>query len=486
MLNALRIILYWANFVLVVLTILSILKTRKSPSASLAWILAILVLPVVGLVAYLLAGMDWKKFKIVNRIPEEVFSDYLSSTLEAQQKLIDELAHSDDSRNRRAARNIRLLNVAASAPVAGGNTLTSYFYGEAKFEALLADIAAARESIHMEYYIWRSDGLGRKILEVLAQKASEGVTVRLLFDGWGSFGKISYSYRRDLKAAGIEFAYFLDLANPLARLKINYRNHRKIAVIDGRIGYVGGMNVGEEYVTGGKRFPEWRDTHLRIEGPAVSLLQAVFLVDWHNSGKELLLDESMFPRIGLLEEKPGIPVQIAISGPDSRWDGIRLHYIELLSGAKEEILIQTPYYIPGEALEQAMIAAALRGVRVVMMTVGKPDKRIPYWAAQTYFTPLLEAGVEIYRYRAGFLHSKVFIQDRIIASVGTCNVDTRSFLLDYEINAVLYSREQAELHAQQFLKDLETCSQITQEDLKKLSQFAKLRNGLFRLLSPLM
>ena len=185
------------------------------------------------------------------------------------------------------------------------------------------------------------------------------------------------------------------------------------------------MNVGTEYITGGKRFASWRDTHLRINGPAASMLQAVFLVDWYNSGKPLLLRDSDFPSF---EESriTGAPIQIAISGPDSLWEGIRLHYLELVNGAREEILIQSPYFIPGEAMEQAMIGAALRGVRVVLMTIGKPDKRIPKWAGSTYFAPLLEAGVEIYRYKAGFLHSKVLIQDRLIASVGTCNLDLRS------------------------------------------------------------
>ncbi len=192
----------------------------------------------------------------------------------------------------------------------------------------------------------------------------------------------------------------------------------------------------------------------------------------------------MFPATNRASGK--IPIQIAISGPDSRWEGIRLHYLELLNGAREEVLIQTPYYIPGEAIEQAMIAAALRGVRVVLMAIGLPDKWIPYWAAQTYFTPLLEAGVEIFRYQAGFLHSKVFIQDRYIASVGTGNVDLRSFYLDYEVNAVIYSPEEAESQADQFLRDLNESTPVTLADMEKISQFARLRNAAVRLLSPLM
>ena len=245
------------------------------------------------------------------------------------------------------------------------------------------------------------------------------------------------------------------------------------------------MNVGTEYITGGRRFPAWRDTHLRIEGPSVSLLQAVFLVDWHNSGQELLLRDEDFPDFEK-ERTDGLPMQIAVSGPDSQWEGIRLHYLELVNGAREEILIQSPYFIPGEALEQALIAAALRGVRVVLMTVGKPDKLIPFWAGQTYFEPLLEAGVEIYRYQSGFLHSKVLVQDRAIASVGTCNVDLRSFSLDYEVNAVIYSTGYAEELADRITADLAECRRVELEDMKKMSQPAKLRNSVVRLFSPLM
>lgn len=452
----------------------------------MAWILAIVTIPVLGLVSYILAGIDWRKRKLVRLIPEEVFSSHLAPMLEMQSAIVDELLQSGDPKQRRAARNIRLLAKAAAAPVTGDNSIVTFYRGIDKFKALFEDIKSAKVSIHMEYYIWCSDSLGEKMLDILETKARQGLTVRLIFDGWGSFGKISYTYRKALKAAGIEFAYFQDLANPIARLRINYRNHRKIAVIDGRLAYTGGMNMAENYIDGGRKFPEWRDTHIRIEGPAVSLLQAVFLVDWHNSGRELLLEDAMFPLRSSESISGGVQVQIAISGPDSRWEGIKLHYLELLNGAREEVLIQTPYYIPGDAIEQAIIGAALRGVRVVLMTLGLSDKRIPYWAAQTYFAPLLEAGVELFKYQSGFLHSKVIIQDRHIASVGTCNVDLRSFHLDYEINTVIYSPKEAVAHAGQFFKDMKDCQPVTIEDIESISQFARLRNAAFRLLSPLM
>jgi len=450
----------------------------------MAWILAIATIPVLGLTAYILAGIDRRKRKLVNKIPEDLFSSHLTPLLEDQKLLIDRLLQSVDPKDRRAARNIHLLAKATAAPVTGDNSVTTYYRGEDKFQALIEDIKSAKKTIHMEYYLWCSDQIGDRILNLLVEKAEAGIAIRLIFDGWGSFGKISFAYRRALRTAGIEFAYFLDLTNPIARIKINYRNHRKIAVIDGRVAYVGGMNVADNYINGGRKFSTWRDTHLRIEGSAVTTLQAVFLVDWHNSGGELLLQKSMFPTTN--QASGEIPIQIAISGPDSRWEGIRLHYLELLNGAREEVLIQTPYYIPGEAIEQAMIAAALRGVRVVLMPIGLPDKWIPYWAAQTYFTPLLEAGVEIFRYQAGFLHSKVFIQDRYIASVGTGNVDLRSFYLDYEVNAVIYSPEEAESQADQFLRDLNKSTPVTLADMEKISQFGRLRNAAVRLLSPLM
>ncbi|MDF1568415.1 MAG: cardiolipin synthase [Spirochaetaceae bacterium] len=481
-----RSFIYWLNFLLVGVAVISVLKSRKTPTSTLAWILSLVFIPGLGLVSYILLGIDWKKRRLVTMVPEEVFSTFLADSLSKQDSLIKTMIEASETRYRRMARSIRLIMRAASAPVTGGNEATAFFTGKDKFDSLISDLESARDSIHMEYYIWRSDELGRRILEVLKRKADEGVMIRLIFDGWGSFGTVSFAYRRALKAAGIEYAYFLDLTNPLARLKINYRNHRKIAVIDGRTAYTGGMNVGQEYITGGRKFPKWRDTHLRLEGPVVAMLQAIFLVDWQNSGHELLIRESMFPAIRPETIDTGIPVQIASSGPDSKWEGIRLHFLELLNGARDEVLIQTPYFIPGEAVEQAMIASALRGVRVMLMTVGRPDKRIPFWASQTYFGHLLEAGVEIYRYEAGFLHSKVMIQDRMIASIGTCNLDLRSFLLDYEVNAVLYSPIHAKIHAERFIKDLDYCRRITKEDIENLPQPARLRNAAVRLLSPLI
>ncbi len=478
-------VLFWSNYVLVIVAILTVLGSRKSPSSAIAWILALISFPGLGLLAFILVGFDWKKRKLVRMIPEEVFSEHLTGLLNQQKSFTEALPLIGVAPSRRMARTFQLLAKTASAPVTTDNTVSSFFNGRELFCELMADLEKAQTSIHMEYYIWRFDSVGSKILEILLQKAREGVQVRLIFDGWGSFGEVSFANRKKMKAAGIEFAFFLELSNLFSRMKINYRNHRKIVVIDGVTAYTGGMNVGEEYITGGKRFKTWRDTHLRIRGSAVSMLQAVFLIDWYNSGKELLLHDSHFPG-GLNQESHNIPIQIALSGPDSPWEGIHLHYLELINGAREEILIQTPYFIPGEALEKALVAAALRGTKVKLMTLGIPDKRIPFWAAQTYFSSLLESGVEIYQYQAGFLHSKVVIQDRLIASVGTCNLDIRSFHLDYEVNTVMYSPDQANLHAGAFDRDLQNCRRLTLKDLENRSLFAKIRNSAVRLLSPVM
>ncbi len=479
-------ILFWVNYLLVIIAIFMVLGSRKAPSSAIAWILALITIPGIGLIAYILFGRNWKKRKLVRMVPEEVFSDHLNAILNKQKSISDALPRMEKMASLRINRTIHLLAKTASAPVTTDNLIASFFNGHDLFSQLLKDLETAKTSIHMEYYIWRSDAVGQRILDTLTKKAKEGVQVRLIFDGWGSFRAISYSYRRKLRAAGIQYSFFLNPSNPFTRMKINYRNHRKIVVIDGITAYTGGMNIGDEYITGGKRFKSWRDTHLRIKGSAVSMLQAVFLIDWHNSGNDLLLEESHFPIKELAQAAHNIPLQIAFSGPDSQWKGIHLHYLELINGAREEILIQTPYFIPGESIEQAIIAAALRGAKVKLMTLGIPDKRIPFWASQTYFASLLESGVEIYLYQAGFLHSKVVIQDRLIASVGTCNMDTRSFDLAYEVNTVIYSPSQASLHAEVFDRDLENCRLLTLDDLNDRSFYSKVRDAAFRLLSPII
>ena len=479
--------LYILNIFITIIAILEIIISNKQSEASIAWILVILIVPVIGIGLYILIGVEWRKwnrYKLVSQLPEDFFRKHLGKELSDQKYMINESEISKDETMQDVIKNMNLLLTSNQVPLTLDNQVKVYFRGKEHFDDMLNELNKAETSIHMEYFIWRSDSLGERIKDILIDRARAGVQVKLIFDGLGSFGRISFKYRRELRDAGIDFSYFLDLNRLIARLKINYSNHKKIVVIDGRTAYTGGMNIGEEYISGGSQFNEWRDTHVRLTGSCVSILQTIFLTDWFNCKKEMLIKEDFFPK--QLDDISGIPIQVAVSGPDSKWGSIELLYFNMITNAKHEILIQSPYFIPDDAILKAMESAALSGVNVTLMMTGVPDKHIPWWSAFTYFQPLLEAGVKILHYETGFLHSKVIVMDNIVSTVGTCNMDIRSFKLNYEVNAVFYDESLAEELKKQFNSDRTFCHEITLEEIQSLSLLKQLRNSFCRIFSPLM
>ena len=476
--------LYILNNFIAIIAIISIILSNKPSGASIAWILLILVIPIVGIGLYILIGVDWRKHKLVLQRPEDFFEKHLKGIINQQINFIRDSDISEDESLKDVVKNINLLLNSNQVPMTPDNRVRFYFDGAEHFQDLKRDIKGAKASIHMEYFIWKSDKLGEEIKNILVERAKAGVEIKLIFDGLGSFGRISFKYRRDLQQAGIEYSYFLDLNRFISRLKINYNNHKKIVVIDGKIAYTGGMNIGEEYITGGKHFSRWRDTHMRLIGGSVSMLQTIFLSDWFNCRKEMLIKDDFFPEP--MDEVGGIPVQIAVSGPDSKWDSIELLYFNMITNASHEILIQSPYFIPDQAILKAMESAALSGVNVTLMMAGIPDKRLAWWVAFTYFEPLLEAGVKILHYMGGFLHSKVLIMDKMVSTVGTCNMDIRSFQLNYEVNAVLFDEKLSEDLSEQFEKDILNCREITLDEIHSLSLIKKFRNSFCRIFAPMM
>lgn len=470
----------WLYFLLLLFLTVKILLDQRNPHYTLSMLLMIHFIPVFGVIYYLLSGMHWKKRRIVRYIPELQFKEYLSPYLLHQNKFLEKFTHERDNDTVKA---IRMLLNGNSSLLSFNNDCTIFQEGSTLFHALKEDLRRAEHSIHMEYFIWRSDELGSEIGEILLERAAAGVRIRLLFDGVGCFFRISRKYRRQLRAAGIEYRYFLDPLNPLFGWLLNYRNHRKLALIDGHIGYTGGMNVGSEYITGGRRFPAWRDTHMRITGDSVNLLQGIFISDWANSGGEQL-EGSEYYTVSPASGK--LPMQVVCSGPDSDWYSIKNLFFTLISNANREVLIQSPYFIPDDALEHALITAALSGVKVKLMMTGLPDKRVPFWVAHTYFEPLLEAGVEIYLYREAFLHSKVVVIDGQICSSGSCNMDIRSFEIHYEINLVFYDNKISQEFQRQFYDDIGSCVRYTREDNDKLKTWQKLRDSFLRLFAPLL
>lgn len=476
---------YYINIILYIIIFaitIRILLDNRNPTWSLSMLLILYFMPIFGIPFYFLSGVNWKKQKIVKHIPERLFKDNLGDLIERQQQFLKNIPPEYENDT---VKNVRMLLKSSGAILTMNNQLAIYNDGTELFHDLIDDLKKAEKSIHMEYFIWRSDELGEKILEVLTSKAAEGVEVRLLFDGVGCFRMMSRNYKRRLRRAGIQVRYFLDPLNPLSGWLLNYCNHRKVVVVDGETAYSGGMNIGSEYITGGKRFKTWRDTHIRLEGETVGLLQAVFLADWENSGGKVESERDYINQSAKTYDN--LTLQIVTSGPDSDWHSLKDLYFNMISNANEEVLIASPYFVIDESIEEALVTAALAGVRVKIIMAGSPpDKWIPFWVAQTYYERLIEAGVEFYQYQEGFFHSKYLVADGKIATVGTCNMDIRSFELHYEINTVIYNAARADVLRRIFAEDLSNSRRISLEECENMSFPRKLRNSIFRIIAPLL
>ncbi|MCA9409058.1 MAG: cardiolipin synthase, partial [Candidatus Omnitrophica bacterium] len=472
-------------YVYLIFTIALLLLDNREPASTFAWLFVFLVFPVGGLVIYFMIGRNWRrqsrKRKTNEQLLETRLEKILSSLIKKQSETIKFIEGFWSSSYKKKL--LRLLSCNSDSVLTTKNTLRIFQKGEDKFNALLDDLKKAEKFIHMEYFIWRSDKLTREIHKILLAKSRAGVEVRVLYDGLGSIFLKGRDIRL-LRRAGVKIYPYYDYLTPITMHTLNYRNHRKIVVIDGGIGYTGGMNVGQEYIDGGRRFALWRDSHLRLEGQAVSILEGIFATDWYNTTKEDLLNKEYFP--AEKEIPDALPIQITASGPDSQWDSIKQLYFMLISSAEEKIYIQSPYFIPDASIYTALKTAALSGVDVRLMITGVPDKKIPYWAAYTYFENLLQAGVRIYHYNKGFLHSKTMTVDSEICSIGTANMDVRSFHLNFEINTLIYDRKTAAQLENDFLQDQKDCKELTMDDYARLGRFAKFRNSTARLFAPLL
>ena len=498
-------------FLYVVSIAIKMLLENRPPYSFIAWLTVLVFLPYIGVIFYIFLGMDWKKSKkkISAKLPEDMIKNYFSSLLKEQIKILDNMQGN-------YGKHINLVKLAIKSgysPITVQNEVYVFDEGDKLFDAIIQDLKLAEKTIHMEYFIWRSDELGERIKDVLIKKANQGVEIRLIFDGVGSLMRINKKYRNELKKNGIKFLYYHDPFSILWTRFVNYRNHRKIVVVDGVVAYMGGMNMGQEYIDGGKRFNSWKDVHMRIVGDSCNLIQNVFVCDWYNAGGRDLeifnIEENKhkhFKKIkyadkNLNEEKVSIirkdlfpqsftdkflPVQIITSGADSKWDSIQKVYSKMIEEAKESIYIESPYFVPDDGFLRTLENAALSEVNVNLMITGNPDKLVAWWVAQTYFETLLNAGVNIYLYEKGFLHSKFCVMDGRIVSCGTCNMDIRSFYLHYEMNAVIYDIDIAKKFEDIFKKDMLDSHKITIEEYSKQPMLVRLRNSACRIIAPVL
>ncbi|MDK7376788.1 cardiolipin synthase [Peptoniphilus harei] len=457
-----------------------ILFDNKKPISTLLWVMAINFLPLLGFVLYLFIGQDISKSKIFSGKHKK--DEILSKESKAQLREIkNKEFRFSKKRTAKHIDMVEMFNKAENEMLYTDNKVKIFNDGVEKFAALFEDLRKAKHTIYVQYYIFKSDGLSTEFMDILKSKAKEGLDVYLLVDGMG-VRKMKLRDRKSLEKAGVKFAIFFPGIIDKINTHINYRNHRKIAVIDKRIGYVGGFNVGDEYVSKGP-MGYWRDTHLRIEGPAVNGLAWRFFLDFKFASEDHTkgFTTEIFPEI-----EDGVDINIVTSGPDTKADSIRNGYEKLITSARKELYIQTPYFVPDEGLLKAIKVAALSGVDVHIMFPAKRDHLFVHWASLSFLGELLKWGAHVYQYEAGFLHTKIMISDDYLSSVGTANFDIRSFELNFEVNAFLYDEELNKKLKEDFKRDLEECTEITKETYGKRSKFTKLRESFSRLLSPLL
>lgn len=456
---------------------------RREASTTWAWLLVLYFLPVLGFILYLVFGQnlrekqlfqweDQKKIGIDEILEKQLTGlttgefPYRNGLTKQYQDLIYMNLHTND------------------AFLSEDNKVQLYTDGTEKFNQLFKDIANAKNHIHIQYYIIQNDNLGKRFIKALTEKAKQGVKVRVLYDDLGS-RTLTKRFFKEFKEAGGRVEIFFPSKFKFFNPRLNFRNHRKLVIIDGMIGYVGGFNIGDEYLGLVQRFGYWRDTHLRLEGSAVYAIQTRYILDWNQASKhhDIVYQPNYFPKFEVDGE---IGMQIVTSGPDSEWEQIKMGYIKLISSAKHSILIQTPYFIPDASLLDALRIASLSGIDVKLMIPNKPDHFFVYWATTFHAGELLKAGVKVYIYDNGFIHAKMIVVDEEVASIGTANIDVRSFKLNFEVNAFIYNEEIAGALAKIFYKDVEVSKELTIELYEKRPKRIRIKESLSRLLSPIL
>ena len=469
----------WVPYLVVWLYVMAtLIMEDREPADTLAWAFALLLVPVLGMVFYFFAGRDWaiiteKKGVIRAHLDQArvTLAPFFARNAGAERRFRERFAGTYVERLSDAIAGEDGLGVltAASAEI--------FPTGEEKFGRLKADLAAATRFIHVQYFIWEDDELTDALTAILKERAQAGVQVRVLYDYLGS-KHWDKSKLEALVPLGAKVA-----RDVISLSHLNYRDHRKIVVIDGQIGYTGGYNVGQEYVDGGKRFARWRDTHVRVTGQVVGELQALFATRWFDQTKEDVLTEEYLPAPPVGDGEDGVLCQVVAQAVEDPWNSSRRAHMLAVGNAGKRVWIQSPYFVPEVGLYDTMINAALSGVDVRFMMTGVPDKKVPWWAAWTYFRRLLKAGVHVYLYEAGFLHAKTIVIDSRLTAVGTMNMDIRSLRLHKELMLWMYDDELARRQEELYEQDIQDSHEVTFADLDQLKLGTRFRNSFMRLLS---
>lgn len=452
----------------------------RQPSKTVAWLLILFIFPIIGFVMYYFLAKEYQRRRTVRK--SRVIAEEIRLQALLRCKLVNRPTDINSGQFAHQERLYRLLQSMSLSPITSCNETKVLTNGEETFSAILKAIDAAKHHIHLEYYTIRDDGIGRRFKDALIRKAREGIEVRVIYDGVGSL-ELSYQYLRDLHQAGIETTCFLTPRLAFFDKRMNYRNHRKIVVVDGLVGFVGGINIGDEYLGGNKKLGFWRDTHLQVKGDSVYFLQDIFMRDWWFTAKKRLSDPAYLPEHSCTSNEQ---VQIISSGPNSIADSILEVVFAAVSVAKTRIYITTPYFIPDPSVLMGLRTAALSGVDVRLIIPYVADSNLVLYASLSYVEDMLSAGVRIYRYKKGFVHSKVLVVDDLIASVGTANMDMRSFFSNFELNALLFDQSAIDKLVMDFNTDMSDSEEIHLHVFKQRPRWQRASEVIARMLSPLL
>ena len=465
-----------AYYIFVSFVVLLIILENKKPEKAFAFIFLILLFPIVGIVIYLLFGAQFQKKKLFTK--KRYFDKvYLNKISEEQRADAETLIESTYTQLPTLFYSIEQVSFTLN------NEITLLNNGEEKFPALIREMKNAKESIHLDYYIIRDSDIAQRVIDILCERANQGVKVRIIYDDVGS--SLSRGTLARMRENGIESYPYMPVVFSRLAYKANYRNHRKIAVIDNEVGFVGGININDKYINPSRSGLYWRDTHVMIKGEAVIDLQYLFISDWYFvSGQKIDLEEVRYRNLSQVRSQ--VPTSILGSDYGKNNQTIKEAFFRMITSARKEVLITTPYFVPDDSIFNALKITSKSGVKISLILPEKPDSKTAFFASQTYFKDLLKSGVSIFYYNRGMMHSKIMIIDEAISTVGSTNMDQRSFNLNAEVNAFMLSEKIALELKSNFLKDLEGSYPLTLEMLRRRKWYVKVICSIARLLAPIL
>ena len=470
--NVLALVLETLFLIIWVGTIFVVITENRNPVKTLAWVMVLVFLPIIGFVLYVLFGMDMRHEKMIGKRS-------LSKLL--KEALINYKDYASPEPPQSYEKLVRMMKQANQSYLLPGNKVETFTDFPSLLLDMLCSISSAKQHVHVQFYIFMDDAVGHLLRDVLIDKVRQGIKVRVLYDDVGSW-KAKKEFFRIMQSEGIEVFPFGEVKFAALAKRANYRNHRKVVIVDGKIGYVGGMNVAERYYKG-VRWGRWRDTHIRIDGMAVNALQTSFFVDWYYASRTLVSDSCCFPK---LPRQGNTDMQIVTSYPMGEWKTIMQGMLQVISQSRRYLYIQTPYFLPTEPILMALRNAALAGVDVRLMVPLRGDSLLADLASHSYYKEVMRAGVKIYQYEAGYLHAKVLLADDNFVTIGSTNIDFRSFEHNFEINAFIYDSEVVKDMKRIFMNDLEHSIRVVASEWKKRSLWNRFWESLVRLLSPLL